>query len=166
MNQSLIAVIDGTRARLFTLEPAEIPEYQSGPNLLERECLTNMAKELQGKELWANTKSGRNRGSARQGHGYDDHRQKHLDEFERSFAKEIIAKIVGLIQTHRCQTLLLVAEPQILGCLRNGLTPLVPKTLTIQSLAKDLCKLKSQELHEYLALKDLIPPRKVISDAS
>ncbi|MGK7877516.1 MAG: host attachment protein [Xenococcaceae cyanobacterium] len=163
MNQSVVAVIDGTKARFFTLEQAELPECQSGPNLIERECLTNVAKDLQGKQLWANTKTGRNRGSRSQGHGYDDHRQNHLGEFERSFAKEIVTKIAKLTQANQSQRVLLVAEPQILGFIREVLSPLVPKNLRIQELAKDLCKLKPLELHEYLAAKNLLPARKIVS---
>jgi protein required for attachment to host cells len=163
MNQSVVAVIDGTKARCFTLEQAEVPEYQSGPNLVEREHLSNTAKEMQGKDLWSNTKTGRNRGVAGQAHGYDDHRQNHMDEFERSFAKEIVNKIVQLTQSSQANHLILVAEPQILGFLRDAIAPHLPKSLKIRELAKDLCKLKPLEVHEYLAEKELIPPRKVVS---
>ena len=163
MNQSVIAVIDGTRARFFALEQAAVPEYESGPNLVEKECLANSAKELQGKELWSNTKTGRNRGSGNQAHGYDDHRNNHVGEFERSFAKEIVTKIIDLTHTCQCQRVILVAEPQILGFVREALIPLIPKNLKIEELAKDLCKLKSLELHEYLADRELVPARKVVS---
>lgn len=163
MNQSVVVVIDGTKARLFTLEQPEAPEYQSGPNLVERECLTSTAKELQGKELWANTKTGRNRGSGSQAHGYDDRRQSHIEEFERNFAKEVVGQIIQLSQSHQAQQVVLVAEPQILGWVRDALTAQAPKGLKIQELAKDLCKMKPLELHEYLAAKELLPVRKVVS---
>ena len=163
MNKPVIAVIDGTKARFFTLEAAEIPEYESGPNLVEQEGLANQANELHGKELWANTKTGRNRGSGSQGHGYDDHRQSHISEFERSFAKEIVTRIVDLTQTHQSRETILVAEPQILGYLREAVMLALPKNLKIQELAKDLCKLKPLEIHEYLADKKLLAERKVVT---
>lgn len=163
MTQSLVAVIDGSKARFFTLEQAAMPEYESGPNLVEHESLANTAKEMQGKDLWANTKTGRNRGSSGQAHGYDDHRNNHIGEFERSFAKEIVSHLVDLAQTSNSQRVLLVAEPQVLGFVRDALTPVAPKNLQIQELAKDLCKLKPQEIHEYLASKELLPVRKVVS---
>ncbi len=162
MNHSVVAVIDGTRARFFTLEPAQLPEYQSGPNLIERQCLSNQSKELHGKELWANTKTGRNRGSGSQGHNYDDRRQNHVVEFERSFAKEVVTEIVQLAQTYQSRQVILVAEPQILGLAREALTPLLAKNIKIQELAKDLCKLKPLEIHEYLARKNILPARKVV----
>ncbi|MDJ0714087.1 MAG: host attachment protein [Prochloraceae cyanobacterium] len=161
MNQSIVAVIDGTRARFFKLESAKLPEYQSGPNLVESQCLCNQANELQGKELWANTKTGRNRGSNGQAHGYDDRRESHAIEFERSFAKDIVSEIVRLSQVSQAVEVILVAEPQILGLLREVLSPLLVKNIKVIELAKDLCKLTPQQIHEYLAKKNILPARKV-----
>jgi protein required for attachment to host cells len=160
MSQYLVAVIDGTRARFMTLEPAELPEYESGPNLVEHEGLANSTKELQGRELWASAKTGRNRGTSGQAHSYDDHRENHVVEFERRFAQEIASQIGALIQTHQVQHLVLIAEPQILGLMREAIAPTLPKHLKTSELAKDLCHLKPHELHEYLANKDLLPPQK------
>ena len=163
MKQAVVAVLDGTRARFFTLETAEFPEYESSPNLVEHESLTNKTKELAGKDLWANIKTGGNRGSRSQSHGYDDHRENHLNEFERSFAKEIESKIIALVQERDARQLLLVAEPQMLGFIRESLTPHLPKNVKLQELAKDLCKLKPLDIHEYLAHKNLIPARNVVA---
>ena len=162
MNQAVVAVMDGTKARFFTLEEAEFPEYQSSPNLVEHQCLTNMAKEMSGKELWANTKTGRNRGSRSQGHGYDDHRQNHISEYERHFAKDISHKIIELLSQWESHLILLVAEPQMLGFVRESLMPHLPRNIKLEALAKDLCKLKPLELHEYLAHKNLVPARKAV----
>ena len=118
---------------------------------------------MQGKDLWSSTKTGRNRGSAGQAHGYDDHRENHVSEFERSFAKEIASKTAALAQSRQAQEVLVVAEPQILGLLREVLSSQIPKQLKVTELAKDLCKLKPLELHEYLAHRDLLPARKVAS---
>ncbi len=161
MNQAVVAVMDGTKARFFTLKEAEFPEYESSPNLVEHECLTNMAKEMTGRELWANTK-GRNRGSRNQVHGYDDHRQNHISEYERHFAKDISHKISDLLREWESHLILLVAEPQMLGFVRESLMPHLPKNIKLEELAKDLCKLKPLELHEYLAHKHLVPPRKAV----
>lgn len=163
MSQFLVAVIDGSRARFFTLEQALVPEYESGPNLIEHQYLLNPANELPGKELWADVKTGRNQGSASQAHGYDDRRQSHVEEFGRRFAHTVATEILGLIQTYQAQRVVLVAEPQILGVVREVLAPLLPKTLQLQELAKDLCKLKPLELHKHLATKNLLPVRKAVS---
>jgi protein required for attachment to host cells len=160
MSQFLVTVIDGTKARFLTLEPANLPEYESGPNLIERDTLLSPAKEMSGQELWSSTKTGRNRGVAGKSHSYDDHRQNHIIEFERRFAVAIAQKILHLLQVHQTQQLLLVAEPQILGLMREALMPVLPKNLKLSELAKDLCHLKPNELHGYLASKELLPAQK------
>lgn len=163
MNKSLIAVIDGTKARLFTIKYPDFPEYQSGPDLIERECLTSTAKELQGKDLWSNTKTGSNHGSGTKGHNYDDHRDNHLQEFERNFAKEIAQHVIELMSKEDLRQLILVAEPQILGLLRNVLqVSFTKKNIEVEEIAKDLCKYKPQKIHEYLAELNLIPARKFV----
>lgn len=157
MQNYIVAVISSAKARLFVLESAALPEYETSPRLVELEELNSSTQELQGQDLWSNTKPGRNRGTAGQAHGYDDHRENHRVEFERRFAQEIAAKLAPLIKANQPDQLLLVAEPQILGIMREILSPTLPKTLKCNELTKDLCQLKAHELHDYLATKDLIP---------
>ncbi len=166
MSQHLVAVIDGTRARFLTLEPVEFPEYQSGPNLIECEGISNSTNDRQDQELWAESKTGRNRGAGGQAHSYDDHRDNHRVEFERRFAQEIANCTQHLLQVHQVQNLLLVAEPQILGLMREVLIPTIGRSIQTSELSKDLCHLKPHELHEYLARKDLLPAKKNVSRPS
>jgi protein required for attachment to host cells len=81
-------------------------------------------------------------------------------EFERRFAQSITNRIVDLIQTVQPQQLILVAEPQALGVIRELIPSNLPKTLAIKQLPKDLCQLKPHELHDYLSDKELLPNRK------
>jgi protein required for attachment to host cells len=163
MNRTFVAVMDGTKARFFTLQYPDFPEYESGPDLVEHECLKNSTKELQGKQLWSNTKTGSNHGSGTKGHNYDDHRENHILEFERNFAKEIVNSLISLIQEYESNHLILVAEPQILGIVREVLNTQASKNLLIEELAKDLCKYKTGKIQEYLASKQLIPQRKFVN---
>lgn len=163
MSEFLVVVVNRTKARFFTLEKPRVPEYESGPNLSECKELLNPTQDLAGKDLWANVKTGRNQGSGGQSHAYDDHRQNHLMEFERRFAQAIADEIVNLSQKHHTRKLILVAEPQILGLLREALTSPLFKDLKIQELAKDLCQLKPLEIHKHLANKELLPARQNIS---
>lgn len=161
MNQFLLAVADGTKARFLTLNLAEFPEYEPNPQWIEHECLLNSAQELQGQELWASAKTGRNRGVGGQAHSYDDRRQNHMMEFERRFAQTIATQLVHCIQAHPVQQLFLIAEPQFLGLMRNALIPLLPKNIKMSELAKNLCHLKPHELYEYLVSKQLLPGQKL-----
>lgn len=157
MQNYVVAVVNSSKARLFVLEPAKFPEYEPSAKLVEVATLLSSTQELQGQELWSNTKPGRNRGSAGQAHGYDDHRENHLVEFERRFAQTIAAKLTEFLQARQPHQLLLVAEPKILGIMREVLIPDLPKNLKVSELAKDLCQLSTHELHEYLAEKALLP---------
>lgn len=163
MNKFIVAVIDGTRARFFTLEPSDLLEYESSPKLIEHDGLFNSTKELHGQDLWASTKTGRNRGAKGQSHSYDDRRDNHIIEFERRFIQEIATKISNLSQIHQVQQLLLIAEPQILGLMREAVIPELSKQVKVSELAKDLCQLSSNELHEYLAKKELLPARQKLA---
>lgn len=159
MSRYLVTAVNGTTARFFTLESAALPEYESGPNLVEHEGLVSSEKEQLGEALWSSTKTGRNRGSGGQSHSYDDHRQNHMIEFERRFAQSVTNHLLDLAQTHQAQQVILVAEPQILGIMRDVLTPVLPKQLQVSDMARDLCHLKPHELHEYLSEKGQLPAR-------
>lgn len=163
MNKFFVAVIDGTKARFFTLEPSDLIEYESSPKLIEHDGLLNSTKELHGQDLWATTKTGRNRGANGQSHSYDDRRDNHIVEFERRFIQAISTQISNLSQEHQVQQLLLIAEPQILGLMREAVIPGLSKQIQVRELAKDLCQLSSNELHEYLAKKQLLPARQKTS---
>ena len=157
MGKFAVAVINGTQARFFSLDSAATSEYESSPNLIEHEGLADHTKELLGQELWANTKTGRNRGTSGQAHSYDDHRQKHEIEFEKRFANEISSQMIDIIQTNQARNLILVAEPQILGLMREAMTDNLFKNLNIKEVAKDLCNFKVTQIHDYLAKKELLP---------
>lgn len=159
MSRFLVAVVDGAKARFLTLEPLDAPELESGPDLVNRCELQNPAIAMAGQELWANTKTGRNRGSGSRGHSYDDHRGNHLVEFERRFAQAIEAKIDSLMTLYDLNTLILVAEPQTLGILRGCLTE--TNGQQVQEIAKDLCWMTPRQLQEYLAQKGMLPPRQM-----
>lgn len=152
-----VAVINGTQARFFTLDSTATSEYESSPNLIEHEGLVDSTKELHGQELWANTKTGRNKGTSGQAHSYDDHRQNHEVEFEKRFAHKITTAMGNLIQTHQARHLILVAEPQILGILREVMNDSLFKNLKVDEVDKDICQLKTTQIHDYLAKKELLP---------
>ncbi|MGB5714342.1 MAG: host attachment protein [Waterburya sp.] len=157
MDKFAVAVIKGTQARFFTLDSAATSEYESGPNLIEHESLSDPTKELRGQELWANTKTGRNRVGSGQAHSYDDHRQNHELEFEKRFANKISSAMLNIIQTNQARQLILVAEPQILGMMREAMGDNLFKNLNIKEVAKDICHFDVNQIHEYLAKKELLP---------
>mgnify|MGYP006272308531 CR=1 FL=1 len=157
MNTYLVAVVDGTTARFLILKPVALPEYEPGPKLVELDSLSTHEKEQLGEDLWTTTKPGRNRGTLGQAHGYDDHREQHMAEFSRRFAQSVAQRIGELLEAHDVNSLVLVAEPQTLGLLRDAVASILPKSIKMQDLAKDLCALKPHELQDYLAKRELVP---------
>lgn len=160
MAKFAVAVINGTQARFLTLDSVEILEYESSPKLIEQESLAE--KELQGQELWANTKTGRNRGTNGQAHSYDDHRQNHKIEFEKKFANKISKALLNLIKSFEVNHLILVAEPQILGLMREAMTDHLFDKITMTEVAKDICDFNVNEIHDYLTKKTTLPPCKKV----
>ena len=158
MGKYAVAAIDGTSARFFSLDSALSSEYESSPNLLEHKGLSDATKELHGQELWANTKTGRNRGSSSQAHAYDDHRQSHEREFEKRFANKISNALIDLVKTHQAKHLIIVAEPEILGIMREVMSDNFFKSLNLKEVAKDICHFNVRQIHDYLAKKNLLPP--------
>jgi protein required for attachment to host cells len=135
----------------------EFPEEGEGTRLIELDGLLNPSAESLGEELWSSTKPGRNRGAGPRAHGYDDHRNKHRDEFERRFAQEIAAHITTIVQAESIRHLILVAESQVIGFMRDAIAPTVPSNVHVQELTKNLSHLSAHELHKYLASQKLTP---------
>lgn len=152
-----VAVINGTQARFFTLDSSQRSPYESSPKLMEQEGLSDSKKELSAQELWANTKTGCNRGLKGQAHSYDDHRQNHQIEFEKKFASQISNELLKLMEVQEAKKLILVAEPQVLGLMREEMTDYAFTKLTITEVAKDICQFTVDQIHDYLANKNLLP---------
>ncbi|HHS96438.1 MAG TPA: host attachment protein [Chloroflexi bacterium] len=160
MNQYCVVVVDGARARFFRLEEAEIPELESSPRLVELEDMVNPEKELPDGELWTEAKTGRNRApNGGPAHGYDDHRSQHTDEIERRFAHEIANHCASLSERMRAKEVILASEKRMLGFLRQAMQSRL-RDVNTRELAKDISKLASMEIHDYLAREGLLPRRK------
>lgn len=153
----LVAAIDGSKARFFTLAAAGVSGLDPISQLIEHEGITLPEGELVGEELWASGKMGRNHGPQGRSHNYDDHREHHELEFERHFARSISSRMNQLLQAHQIRKVLLVAAPQILGIMREALASALPNTIKIADLNKDLTQLTAYEIHQYLAEKALLP---------
>ncbi|HQU17277.1 MAG: host attachment protein [Chromatiales bacterium 21-64-14] len=161
MNEYCVVVTDGARARFFTLEPAEFPQMQSGPNLVEQKDLVNPEGEIPDAQLWADTKSGRNRApGGGPAHGYDDHREQHHDEFERRFARSVAHEAIRMTHGRNAPVVVLAAQKRMLGFLRAALAPLLKTGIGLRELAKDLSKHAPLDVHAHLAKECLIPARR------
>ena len=156
-----VVVTSGAHARFFTLKTSAAPVLESGPKLIERGELFNPEKEIPGRELYADSKSGRSRAPyGGPAHGYDDHRAQHEDECDRRFASEVLKKAKGFARAEQARHVVLIAPARMLGCLRQHLEIILKQGMKVHELAKDISKLNSAEIHDYLAKEGLLPARK------
>ncbi len=160
MSEYCVVVAEGSRARFFTVEPAEIPEMESGPNLVEHMSLTNPEHQARGESIYADLNSGRNRTAHGQGHGFDDHRAQHDAEMERRFARNIARHLNEMTRGNGTQRVVLCAEKQMLGYLRPNLQGAIPPGVDVHEIPKDLAKLSARQLHDRLSKEGHIPRRK------
>lgn len=158
MSDYCVVLVDGSRARLFSLEHPAQPEMESGPNLVEHEDLVNPEGRATEGSMWSDAKTGRNRAAAGgPAHGYDDHRNNHQDEFGRRFARSVAAEVSKFVNAHKVGHVVMVAQSQMLGFLRPEFEGLARSGVKLSEFGKDLIKLSAKELHQHLANNDLLP---------
>ncbi|HSI21422.1 MAG TPA: host attachment protein [Methylophilaceae bacterium] len=155
----IVVVANGSRARFFSLQNAETPEYESSPRMVEHETLVNPEQAAAGKDLWTDTRSGSNRGGGGGGvHRYDDHREQHRVEYERRFVQSVAGETAALARTAGAVRVVVTADNRMLGMLRGELHR--NNGFELKEVAKDYSKFSVHELHEQLASMNLIPARR------
>lgn len=159
MSNHFVVVADSSRARFFTLEPAQTPELESGPNLIERGDVTN-SSSIKPQELWSDNKTGRNRGVGGSAHGYDDHRTQHSDEYNRRFARQVSEQLVEIAKNNDCSRVIVAAGSSMLGHLRNNFSSINRAGLHVEDIDKDLCKLSPNDIHSRLTKEGVLPAKK------
>jgi protein required for attachment to host cells len=158
MDKFCVVVADGAKARLLFLEVAPGAAGQATNKLSEIEGLVNPESELTGSELWSSLKSGQHVApGGGQTHTYDDHRQKHEAEYERRFSRQIADRIVEVTQAHEVSQLVMIADPRMLGLLRDELGDRYMGNLKIREVEADLTQFSAPELLKYLTERDLLP---------
>jgi protein required for attachment to host cells len=106
--------------------------------LIELETLVDPEGELTGRELFTEAHSGTNHAGSGASYEYDDHRERHRREVERRFAKRVALAAGDFARAHGAQKLVLAAEPQMLGMLRQVLPSNLPREVALVELARDL----------------------------
>jgi protein required for attachment to host cells len=157
MYRACIAVVDASRARLFTLERST-ERGEVHEKLSEQRDLINPARRHRPSELFSDTRPGTGRVGGRQ-FAFDDHRDAHIDQFDAEFSREIVDEIASLLRAAGAHRLILCASPHMLGELREVGRELRRDDLEIEEIPRDLVKLTPTELREQLASYGSLPPR-------
>ena len=155
-----VVVANGSRARFFSLQDSEIPEIESGPNLVESGEVTDPLLKRKAHDLWSE-RSGKNRSSSGgQSHGYDDHRDQHSAEMERRFVHSVAERSARFAKREKATTVLIVGSSRQVPMLTDSLGSLLLGQAKIEGYSKDLAKLSPSALHDHLAKEGLLPKRR------
>jgi protein required for attachment to host cells len=153
--EQLVAVVDGARARYFTVGTRVVPGGAEKNKLVEIETLINPAHRIKDGDLFSDPRPGLRKAFAGgPGHGVDDKRDAHTAEFDRKFAKLVVKRMAELIREHRVSYAILAAAPMMLGHLREYRNVL-PR-VEIGELPKHLTELSPHELCQRLEADELI----------
>jgi protein required for attachment to host cells len=147
-----LIVADSSRARFFSLEPAD--GARSRTKLVVRFTLANddlkAARRGGAGRVKTERLSSRQAGGA---HPIDARRQQHHLELERRFGRRIAVQVAKAAGTWKTGVVMLVAEPRLLGLMRKGVRDALDSGVTLKELAKDLGHLTPGELSDHPALR-------------
>jgi protein required for attachment to host cells len=141
MFKATIAVVDASRARLFTFLRETVVEGIR-ERFVEISDLVNPARRHRPHEQFA----------------YDH-------ELDAGFARDIVEGVSALMHTTESSHLIVCASPKMLGALRKATKVLHREHVKIDELGRDLSKFAAPQIREHLVEYDLLPstvPRRPI----
>lgn len=157
VSEKWVVVADGAHARFLAVVPRADAEQRAAVRLVENARLDNPEHTLKGRRDSRKIKSGRDtaRGGGA-GLGYTDHREPHEDELLRRFAGQITQQLSALCTAQAAASVVLVAEPRMLGMLRAVVAPVEKAGAQIRDLARDYTWCSASELQQRLADNKLL----------
>jgi protein required for attachment to host cells len=158
MNRTCIIVADGRSARYFSVESGDTPRH--GLKLVERATLANPDHPGPGANTTGRppTETNTNR-EAGPVHPIGAQRQRHRLEHERRFGCEI-ARLAGeLTLAWKEGSVILIAEPRLLGLARGHVRDALKPALDLRELARNYTQLTASELRDQLDLGHIASAR-------
>jgi protein required for attachment to host cells len=155
MNNTCLIVADGSRARLFLVVHDDNPTHRL--RLAERATLINQETIARGRTGAGRVKSERN--TNRQAgpiHPIGAQRERHRLEHERQFGAEVIEHARQLTADWNRGVMVLIAEPRLLGLMRERLRHALRSEIKLEELAKDYGGLSTTELEQVVVGQRLV----------
>lgn len=155
-----IVVADSEIARFYGIEEVESPRVKVA--LVERKMLSNetdlkvLGTSVTGR---VRTETNTDRGSGPV-HPMGAQRERHRGEIDRRFGRDIAQQTGEIARGWKQGTVVLIAEPHLLGLVREPLRKALHQGIELKELAKDYTHCTASELHEHLVLNKLIPARR------
>ncbi|MGH8634919.1 MAG: host attachment protein [Burkholderiales bacterium] len=159
MENLCVVVADQGRARIFLLEESDAPRAPF--RLVERDDLTNADLRSRGRSVTGRvrTETNTNR-EAGPVHPMGAQRERHRIELERRFSVEIARKAAVLARNWSTGSVVLVADPRMLGFLRDAVRGALKPGISVKELAKDYAGLTASRLQDHLAENGVVPARR------
>ena len=155
MKNTCLIVADGSRARLFVVVPADSPRRKL--RLAERVTLVNQETRARGRNGAGRVKSERNTNrQAGPMHPIGAQRERHRLEHERRFGAEVVEHALKLTADWDRGVMVLIAEPRLLGLMRERLRSALRSEIKLEELAKDYSGLSTTELERVVVDQRLI----------
>jgi protein required for attachment to host cells len=159
MDNTCFVVAGSGRARIFLLEKSPVPRAPF--RLIERGTLANADLKSRGRSVTGRprTETNTNR-EAGPVHPMGAQRERHRIELERRFSVEIARKAAALARNWSTGSVILVADPRMLGFLRDAVRGALKPGIRVKELAKDYAHLTVSTLQDHLALSGVLPARR------
>lgn len=157
MVRTCIVVIDGAHARFFNLEIPEEPRADGGARLIEAQDLVNPAAEIPERGLFSDRRGQAHASPAGAAHALDDGRERHRHEFERRWVRRLVDAIEHFVRGEQPARLLLVAEPRLLGVLRDEINDERLRGIEVIELGENLTQRPVAQIQSILALRCAVP---------
>jgi protein required for attachment to host cells len=158
MKRACIAIIDAARARIYTYDQSLGGAGARAATGALREAVALVNPGRCGHDLFAASKPAIKR-AAPGADATDDHRDAHLTELDRRFARQVVAEIDRIAREQAYDRVLLVASPAMLGELRGADGALLHPDVQVEYIARDLARLTSPQIHDHLAQLRVVAPR-------
>jgi protein required for attachment to host cells len=155
MNNTCLIVADRSRARLFVVVPDDSPRRKM--RLSERVTLVNEEAKARGRDGAGGVKSERNTNrQAGPMHPIVAQRERHRLEHERRFGGEVVEHALRLTAAWEQGVMVLIAEPRLLGLMRERLRSALRSEIKLEELARDYAGLSTAELERMVTKQKLI----------
>lgn len=159
MDNVCVVVADSRRARIFVAQQTDAPRARV--RLVERGSLGNPDLRSRGRSVTGRprTETNTNR-EAGPVHPIGAQRARHKVELERRFSMEVARKAAALARNWTTGSVVLVADPRMLGFLRDAVRSALKPPIRVKELAKDYARLTASRLRDRLAADGIVPTRR------
>ena len=156
MDPLCVVVADARRARVFLLQSGTGPRAPF--RLSERGTLANMSLRARGRSVTGRvrTETNTNR-QAGPMHPIGAQRERHRVELERRFAVAVARRTGVLTRRWTKGSVVIVAEPRMLGFLRGAVRGALKTAIRVKELARDYARFTAPRLLDRLALDGIVP---------